>query len=107
MKTITSIKKSAEVQLLALLLSSYILFGGDKPLPKSMVKPLFMVSKVGYTVFGVLANLGKVFKVLGLVRLTSLFVPFSLLVSATAFSYRVAYAALVVEVKHHKLAIKV
>lgn len=107
MKQLESFKKSVKAQLNAILLSSYIMFGGDKPLPKPLVKPLYLVSMVGYNAFGVLSSLARVLKVLGLVRLTGLFVPFSLLVSATAFSYRVAYAALVVEVKHHKLAINV
>ena len=99
-----TISIQARRQKMALLLSSYLMFGGDTPLPKAMTKPLYQVAIVGHNVFGRLARFSSVLNALRGLKLLMLAMPFGPLITATAFSYRVAHAALLVEMKHHKLA---
>lgn len=94
--------KTLKRQELSLLFFCYVMFGGDKPMPRVLVKPVYHMMKIGNAFFGRLAKIALVLKVMRWTQLFYLVMPFGWLISATAYSYKVAYAAMQVEIKECK-----
>lgn len=101
---IAKMKQTLTNQKLGFLFYCYVTFGGDKPLPRAMVKPLYYTMSFGDKAFGIISKLLLAAKVLRSIRMIAWAFPLGPLVSATAFSYKVAHAALKVEMQEQKFA---